>query len=204
MIRKPSTDLLLAAGGINVQSDIISQICASMPRFRSLIAACTTDASLVENSTVSRASLLGGIETDPVFNRYRSLRPDTLQSGCLLRLMLRDEAPFTLLLLFNSCSLSPLYDASVDASDYYNTSEHSEDMNPNSGLPYGFFHHPMEGLQDGYPLVVSAGISEKRVRETLQFIEYGGLLNREASKMLTLKVGRRIIEQNIYTCYQPS
>lgn len=70
MIRKPSTDLLLAAGGINVQSDIVSQICASMPRFRSLIAACTTDASLVQNTTVSGASLLGGIENDPVFNRY--------------------------------------------------------------------------------------------------------------------------------------
>ena len=69
MIRKPSTEMLLAAGGINVQSSVLSQICASMPRFRSLIAACTTDANVVENTTVS-GTRLGGIGSDPVFNRW--------------------------------------------------------------------------------------------------------------------------------------
>jgi|LauGreSBDMM110SN_4_FD.fasta_scaffold12939_3 hypothetical protein len=91
--------------------------------------------------------------------------------------------------LFCTYRLSPLYQASADASDYYNTSEHSVDIDPNSGFPYGFFHHPMEGMKDGYPVVVSAGISEKRVLETLQLIQYGGLLNRDASDTLTLKVG---------------
>ena len=86
-----------------------------------------------------------------------------------------------------------MYDASVDASDYYNTSDHSGDIDPNTDLPYGFFHYPMEGLKDGYPLVVSAGISEKRARETLQVLKYGGLLNRDASESLTLKVGEVLI-----------
>ena len=69
MIRKPSTEMLLEAGGINVQSYVLSQICASMPRFRGLIAACTTDANVLENTTVS-GSWLGGIGSDPVFNRW--------------------------------------------------------------------------------------------------------------------------------------
>ena len=81
----------------------------------------------------------------------------------------------------------------MDTSDYYNTSEHSDDIDPNTGLPYGFFHYPMEGLPDGYPLMVSAGISEKRARETLQVLQYGGLLNRDASETLILKVGGVII-----------
>ena len=68
MVRKPSIEALLAAGGINVQSDIMAQICASMPRFRSLISACTTDATVLENTTMSE-KVLGGIGSDPVFNR---------------------------------------------------------------------------------------------------------------------------------------
>ena len=86
------------------------------------------------------------------------------------------------------CSLSPLFDASISISDYYNNSEQSNDININTGLPYGYFHYPMEGLKDGYPLVVSAGISEKRAHQTLKFIEYGGLLNKDATESLSLKV----------------
>ena len=89
---------------------------------------------------------------------------------------------------FPLCSLSPLYDASVSISDYYDNSKGSDDVNINTGLPYGFFHHPMEGLKDGYPLVVSAGISEKRAHQTLKFVEYGGLMNKDATESLTLKV----------------
>ena len=64
----------------------------------------------------------------------------------------------------------------------------STEMDPNSGLPYGFFHHPMEGLPDGYPVLVSSTISEKRALETLQYIQYGGLLNREATESLSLQM----------------
>ena len=69
VVRKPSTETLLAAGGINVQSDSVAQICASAPRFRGLISACTSDTSVVGNTSAS-GTLLGGIGSDPVFSRY--------------------------------------------------------------------------------------------------------------------------------------
>ena len=68
VVRKPSTEMLLAAGGINVQSDSVAQICASAQRFRGLISACTIDAGVFGNTTAS-GTLLGGIGSDPVFNR---------------------------------------------------------------------------------------------------------------------------------------
>ena len=55
-------------------------------------------------------------------------------------------------------------------------------------MPYGFFYHPMEGLPDGYPVLVSAAISMRRALQTLQYIQYGGFLNREATDTLTLKM----------------
>ena len=83
------------------------------------------------------------------------------------------------------CSLSPLYNAALNKTDYY---DDTSEISPNSGLPYGFFHHPMEGLPDGYPVLVSAAISLRRAVQTLQYIEYGGLMNREATDTLTLKM----------------
>ena len=55
-------------------------------------------------------------------------------------------------------------------------------------MPYGFFHHPMEGLSDGYPVLVSSAISMRRALQTLQYIQYGGFLNGEATDTLTLKM----------------
>ena len=46
----------------------------------------------------------------------------------------------------------------------------------------------MEGLQDGYPVLVSATVSERRALQTLQYIQYGGLLNRAATDTLMLKM----------------
>ena len=68
VVRKPSSETLLAAGGINVKSDSIAQFCASAPRFRGLISACVTDAGVAGKTMVSGA-VLGGIGNDPVFNR---------------------------------------------------------------------------------------------------------------------------------------
>ena len=68
VVRKPSSEQLLAAGGINVQSDGISQLCASNPRFRGLISACVTDTGFIGNTTLLQ-SALGGIGSDPVFSR---------------------------------------------------------------------------------------------------------------------------------------
>ena len=68
VVRKPSSEMLLAAGGINVKSDSIAQLCASAPRFRGLISACVTDTGVAGNTSVSGAGLRG-IGIDPVFNK---------------------------------------------------------------------------------------------------------------------------------------
>ena len=73
----------------------------------------------------------------------------------------------------------------MNKAEYY---DNTTEISPFSGLPYGFFHHPVEGLEDGYPVLVSAAISERRALQTLQYIQYGGLLNREATDTLTLKM----------------
>ena len=69
MVRKPSTERLMAVGGINVQSDSVAHICASAPRFRGLVSACMSDASVASNTSLTE-TFLGGIGSDPVFNRY--------------------------------------------------------------------------------------------------------------------------------------
>ena len=68
MVRKPSTERLIAAGGINVQSDSVARLCASALRFRGLISACVMDAGMAGNTSLTE-SFLGGIGADPVFNR---------------------------------------------------------------------------------------------------------------------------------------
>ena len=93
--------------------------------------------------------------------------------------------PLSAPLALPPCSLSPLYNAALDKTDYY---DNTTEVSPNSGLPYGFFHHPMEGLQDGYPVLVSAAVSERRALQTLQYIQYGGFLNRAATDTLMLKM----------------
>jgi hypothetical protein len=81
-----------------------------------------------------------------------------------------------------------LYSPVVDSSKFYNVSLGSAEIDPNSGLPFGFFHHPMEGLSDGYPVLVSSAISEKRALQTLQYIQHGGLLNSETTSSLLLQM----------------
>ena len=104
------------------------------------------------------------------------------------------DSPISAHVTFSPChpcafSLSSLYNGGVNASDYYNMSANSSDINPNSGLPYGFFHYPLQGLPDGYPLLVSAALNKQRAQETLEYIRDGGFLNRDATDALTLKVG---------------
>lgn len=47
----------------------------------------------------------------------------------------------------SACRQSSLYDAALDATDYYNVTEGSGEINP-AGLPYGFFHHQLEGRHE--------------------------------------------------------
>ena len=95
LVRKPSSETLLAAGGINVKSDGVAQICASAPRFRGLISACTTDPSVVGNTSAS-GTLFGGIGIDPVFSRYAPVG-----AGALVTLICTDYSTlFVFFILF--------------------------------------------------------------------------------------------------------
>ena len=40
---------------------------------------------------------------------------------------------------------SVLYNSILQPSDFYNTTEGSNEVNPLTGLPYGFFHYPLSG-----------------------------------------------------------
>lgn len=62
--------------------------------------------------------------------------------------------------------LSPLYDPTLSASDWYNTTS-TDEVNPLTGLPYAFFHHPVQGYPDGYPLLISSFLGQGRVHDTL-------------------------------------
>ena len=64
-VRKPTVQLLLESGGINVQSEQVSKICAST-RFSHLISACVHDGTSL-NTTVTTA-FLDGIGVDANFN----------------------------------------------------------------------------------------------------------------------------------------
>ena len=67
MVRKPSYETLMASGGINTQSSEIAHICTSDTKFKSLISSCTLDKATGNSST--QGASLGGIGSDPVFNR---------------------------------------------------------------------------------------------------------------------------------------
>ena len=49
--------------------------------------------------------------------------------------------------------VSSLYNPSLDASDWYNTTSGSPDINAYN-FPFGFFHETMDGFTDGYALRV--------------------------------------------------
>ncbi len=66
-VRKPSSQTLLAAGGIRVKSDDVAQICAAS-RFPLLLSACVNDNGAPGNSSLV-GTQLGGIGSDPVFSK---------------------------------------------------------------------------------------------------------------------------------------
>lgn len=65
-VRKAAAQVLLASGGINVESEAAAAVCAAT-RFPALVSACTKDAALANTSLAG--DQLGGIGNDPVFNR---------------------------------------------------------------------------------------------------------------------------------------
>lgn len=66
---------------------------------------------------------------------------------------------------------------------WYNASE----MN-SVGSPYGFFHHPVTGYEDGYPILIDPRISQKRAKQMLTFIREGKFLSATLSKSMTMQL----------------
>ena len=65
---------------------------------------------------------------------------------------------------------SSLFDISLSnmSSWYYNTSAGSPDIDPNTGLPFGFFHYELPGFASGYPLFVDVRDPVARVKEMMR------------------------------------
>lgn len=72
--------------------------------------------------------------------------------------------------------------------DWYNTSTNASDVNPFTGVPYGFQHVPMPGMADGYPLLFSGYLSEARASDLLTYARDGGYLNSQVTDYLNLRL----------------
>ncbi|EFJ51847.1 hypothetical protein VOLCADRAFT_87436 [Volvox carteri f. nagariensis] len=79
--------------------------------------------------------------------------------------------------------VSSLYDATLRSSDWYNMTEGSPEINP-LGLPYGFFHEPLESFSPGYPLLLDTRLSAKRAGQALTYLRDGGYLSATLTKSL--------------------
>mmetsp|Transcript_8258 Transcript_8258/g.24923 ORF Transcript_8258/g.24923 Transcript_8258/m.24923 type:complete len:2121 (-) Transcript_8258:1576-7938(-) len=88
--------------------------------------------------------------------------------------------------IFNQ--LSTLHIKGAAASDYYNTSASSYEVNPVTGMPFGFFHHPLQGYQDGYPVLFDTHVSEKRMLQLLSYVQDGGLLSSQLTDSMTMQM----------------
>jgi hypothetical protein len=73
--------------------------------------------------------------------------------------------------------ISSLYNKEVSMPDFYNMSDGSREVNNVTGMPFGFFHAPLKGFDDGYPLLFDTHVSEKRVVDLLHYVQDGGLLS---------------------------
>ena len=57
-----------------------------------------------------------------------------------------------------------------------------------AGSPYGFFHHPVTGYEDGYPILIDPRISQKRAKQMLTYIREGKFLSATLSKSMTMQL----------------
>ncbi|KAG1675984.1 hypothetical protein FOA52_014228 [Chlamydomonas sp. UWO 241] len=84
--------------------------------------------------------------------------------------------------------LSSLYNKEVSMSDFY-MSNGSPEVNNVTGMPFGFFHTPLKGFDDGYPLLFDTHVSEKvRIVDLLHYIQDGGMLSAQLTRSMTLQI----------------
>ncbi|KAG1675992.1 hypothetical protein FOA52_014236 [Chlamydomonas sp. UWO 241] len=84
--------------------------------------------------------------------------------------------------------LSSLYNKQVSMSDFYNMSDGSPEVNNVTGIPFGFFHTPLKGFDDGYPLLFDTHVSEKRIVDLLHYVQDGGMLSTQLTRSMTLQM----------------
>ncbi|KAG1670027.1 hypothetical protein FOA52_011183 [Chlamydomonas sp. UWO 241] len=84
--------------------------------------------------------------------------------------------------------ISTLYNKVVSMSDHYNMSDGSPEVNNVTGLPFGFFHTPLKGFDDGYPLLFDSHVSEKRIVDLLHYVQDGGMLSAQLTRSMTLQM----------------
>jgi hypothetical protein len=81
---------------------------------------------------------------------------------------------------------SSLYKPLLDPSDFYNMSIGSGEVNPATGLPYGFFASSLHGRSKGYPILVSSYVSGARAKQELLYMLDGGMLDVSWTDSMTL------------------
>ncbi|KAG1660944.1 hypothetical protein FOA52_005525, partial [Chlamydomonas sp. UWO 241] len=84
--------------------------------------------------------------------------------------------------------LSMLYNKQVSMSDFYNMADGNPEVNNVTGMPFGFFHTPLKGFADGYPLLFDTHVSEKRIVDLLHYVQDGGMLSAQLTRSMTLQM----------------
>ncbi|KAJ9522781.1 hypothetical protein QJQ45_019807, partial [Haematococcus lacustris] len=101
--------------------------------------------------------------------------------------------------VFNS--RSGLFNAHLDVSDWYNASAGSGELS-STQAPFAFFHHPLPGLEAGYPVLVDTGISAKRAAQVLSYVLDGNYVE----KSLTHSVSVQLLSYNpaaaVFGCWR--
>ena len=91
----------------------------------------------------------------------------------------------------SECSVSALYNATTKVSDYYDTSPDSIEIDQLTGLPFGFFPYPLDGYEDGYPVLFDSHINRKRALQLLTYLNDGDFLDPKLTQSMSMQVRKR-------------
>ncbi|EFJ47854.1 hypothetical protein VOLCADRAFT_91478 [Volvox carteri f. nagariensis] len=74
---------------------------------------------------------------------------------------------------------SSMYDIQLadKVSHYYNTTSGSAEVSP-TGAPHLYFHRPLQGLPDGFPVLLPNSLREERMRDVLTYLKDSNFLDR--------------------------
>ncbi|GIL59280.1 hypothetical protein Vafri_14181 [Volvox africanus] len=80
--------------------------------------------------------------------------------------------------------VSSLYDIrlSKNVNQYYNTTERSGEVSV-TGAPYSYFHRKVQGLPDGFPVVLPSLLTEKRLKQMLTYLKDSNFLDRYTRRL---------------------